>query len=149
MLRIGFIAAGASGLAYGYLRYFRRVAGEFGPEPHAWQAFAQHAHVLVAPTLLFALGFALRGHVLVMLRHSITRGRRTGLILLALAAPMAFGGFAIQVATGTTARTLLGWTHSALSILFIALYMLHWTKPRPRETLPKAVRTPSDAAFRR
>ncbi len=141
MLRVGFIAGGATGLAYGYLRYFGTVAGEFGPEPHAWQPFAQHAHVLAAPLLLFSLGVALRGHVLGMLRHGVTRGRRTGLALAALGAPMAFGGFAIQIVTLSNLRNALGWTHSAVSVLFVVLYALHWSKPRRDEAAPSDLST--------
>jgi hypothetical protein len=136
-LRIGFALAVASGLTYGYLRYFATVAGEFGPEPHPWSAFAQHAHVLTAPALLFALGVALRGHILGMLRHGVTKGRRTGLLLAALSAPMVLGGFAIQVVTSTAARSALGWTHSVLSVLFVFLYALHWAKPRSLDAQPR------------
>jgi hypothetical protein len=143
MLRVGFIAGGATGLAYGYLRYFGDVAGEFGPEPHAWQPLAQHAHVLAAPLLLFSLGVALRGHVLGMLRHGVTRGRRSGLALAALGAPMAFGGFAIQIATLSSLRSVLGWTHSAVSVLFVVLYALHWSKPRRVDAPPDVSTVPT------
>jgi hypothetical protein len=131
-LRIGFGLAVTTGTAYGYLRYFARRPGEFGPEPHAWQAVTQHAHVLVAPALLFALGVASRGHVSGMLRHGVKRGRRTGLLLAALSAPMVLGGFAIQVVTSTGARNFFGWTHAGVSGLFAVLYGLHWAKPREK-----------------
>jgi hypothetical protein len=146
-LRIGFGLATASGLAYGYLRYFATVAGEFGPEPHPWRAFAQHAHVFTAPALLFALGVALRGHILGMLRHGVTKGRRTGLFLAALSAPIVLGGFAIQVVTNATTRSALGWTHSVLSMLFALLYGLHWAKPRSLDARPKRL-SPSDLTRR-
>jgi hypothetical protein len=131
-LRFGCGLATTTGLAYGYLRYCARLQGEYGPEPHPWQGVTQHAHVLVAPALLFALGVASRGHVLGMLRHGVERGRRTGLMLAGLSAPMVLGGFAIQVVTSTGARNFFGWTHAGVSSLFALLYGLHWGKPRER-----------------
>jgi hypothetical protein len=138
-LRIGFGLAVTSGVLYGYLRYFAGAIGEFGQEPHPWQAFAQHAHVLVAPALLFALGVAVRGHLIGMLRHSVTRGRRTGLLLAALSAPMVLGGFAIQVVTSGLARNVFGYSHTAVGLLFAVLFGLHWAKPRSSAVSPRSM----------
>jgi hypothetical protein len=137
-----------SGLAYGYLRYFAVVAGEFGPQPHPWRAFAQHAHVLTAPALLLALGVALRGHISGMLRHGVTKGRRTGLVLAGLSVPMVFGGFLIQVVTSSATRSVVGWAHSAVSVLFVLLYGVHWAKPRALDGRPRPSAS-SDAARQR
>lgn len=129
-LRIGCGLAVLTGVVYGWLRYLGAVKGEFGPEPSPWQPFWQHAHVLAAPVLLFALGVAVRGHVQAMLNRGVLRGRRTGLVLLGLAGPLVLGGYAIQVVTGAGLRNALGWTHAAAGVLFTALYALHWAKPR-------------------
>ena len=67
-LHLGAFLTALSGVAYGWLRYFGRAAGEFGLEPHPLQALAQHLHVLAAPVLLFALGMAVRGHLAAKLR---------------------------------------------------------------------------------
>ena len=129
-LRIGFVLAGLTGLVYGWLRYLGGVQGEFGPEPSPWQPFWQHAHVLAAPLLLFALGIAVRGHVSGMLGHGVRRGRPTGLVLAGLAAPMVLGGYAVQVVTSAGVRASLGWIHAAVGALFVGLYLAHWAKPR-------------------
>jgi hypothetical protein len=144
-LRIGFGLAATSGVLYGYLRYFGGTTGEFGQEPHPWQAFAQHAHVLAAPALLFALGVAVRGHLLAMLRHSVTRGRRTGLLLAALSAPMVLGGLAIQVVTSGLARNVFGYSHTAVGLLFAVLVGLHWAKPRPSKVSPRSKSVSTDS----
>jgi hypothetical protein len=128
-LRLGFLLATATGLAYGYLRYFLQRSGDFGPEPHPWQSVAQHAHVLAAPLLLFALGIATRGHVQGMLQHGVTRGRRTGLLMAWLGAPLVLGGYAIQVVTGAGLRAWLGWIHAAISVVFVFAFTWHWLKP--------------------
>jgi len=129
-LRVGFVLGGLTGVVYGWLRYFGSVKGDFGPEPSAWQPFWQHAHVLAAPVLLFALGVAVRGHVQGMLGRGVQRGRRTGLVLLVLAVPMVLGGYAVQVVTAAGVRNALGWSHAAIGALFAALYAIHWAKPR-------------------
>ena len=129
-LRLGFILAALTGLVYGCLRYWGGVQGDFGPEPSPWQPFWQHAHVLAAPLLLFALGIAVRGHVAGMLGHGVRRGRPTGLMLAALAAPMVVGGYAVQVVTAAGVRAALGWIHAAVGALFVVIFLAHWTKPR-------------------
>jgi hypothetical protein len=129
-LRVGFVLCALTGVVYGVLRYAGSVKGEFGPEPSPWQPFWQHAHVLAAPLLLFALGVAVRGHVLAMLGRGVQRGRRTGLVLAALAGPLVLGGYAVQVVTGAGFRNALGWSHAALGALFTGLYAIHWAKPR-------------------
>jgi hypothetical protein len=128
-LRLGFLLATATGLAYGYIRYFLQRVGDFGPEAHPWQSVTQHAHVLTAPLLLFALGIATRGHILGMLQHGVTRGRRTGLLMAWLTAPLVLGGYAIQVVTGAGPRAWLGWIHAAISVVFVAAFAVHWLKP--------------------
>jgi len=133
-LRIGFVLGAVTGVVYGGLRYLGTVNGEFGSEPNPWQPFWQHAHVLAAPLLLFALGVAARGHVQGMLGRGVRRGRRTGLVLVALVVPLVLGGYAIQVVTGTGIRNTLGWSHAALGALFAALYLVHWAKPRSNGT---------------
>jgi hypothetical protein len=129
-LRVGFVLGGLTGVVYGWLRYFGSVKGDFGPEPSPWQPFWQHAHVLSAPVLLFALGVAVRGHVQGMLGRGVQRGRRTGLVLLVLAVPLVLGGYAVQVVTAAGVRNALGWSHAAIGALFTALYAIHWAKPR-------------------
>ena len=65
-----------------------------------------------------------------MLGRGVLRGRRTGLVLLGLAAPMVLGGYAVQVVTTTGLRNALGWIHAAVGALFAVLYAFHWAKPR-------------------
>ena len=129
-LRIGFVLAGLTGVVYGWLRYLGGVQGEFGPEPSPWQPFWQHAHVLAAPLLLFALGIAVRGHVSGMLGHRVQRGRLSGLTLAGLSVPLVLGGYAVQVVTSSGFRAALGWIHAALGALFVVAYLSHWAKPR-------------------
>lgn len=124
-LHMGAWLTGLSGLGYGWLRYFKTVQGEFGPEPHPLQGAIQHAHVLAAPLLLFALGMMVRGHFALKLRGLGREGRRTGWILAALILPMVGAGYGIQVVTEPAWRTALAWIHGLTSLLFLLAYAAH------------------------
>lgn len=132
-LHLGALLTGLSGLGYGWLRYFKQVQGEFGPEPHPLQSLVQHAHVLAAPLLLFALGMTVRGHLSTKLRAGTREGRRTGLGAGLLIAPMVLAGYLVQVATAPMWRTAFAWVHGISSLLFLLSYIGHglrtWWKP--------------------
>jgi len=123
-LHLGALLTALSGLAYGWLRYFRRVAGEFGLEPHPLQGLAQHLHVLAAPLLLFALGMAVRGHLAAKLRAGAER-RNTGLGLGLLILPMVASGYLVQVAVAPGWRLAWAWVHGPASLLFLLTYLGH------------------------
>ncbi|GLH70003.1 hypothetical protein GETHPA_15360 [Geothrix rubra] len=114
----------ATGLLDGGLRWFGQRMGEFGPEPSPWLGLAQHLHVLVAPLLVFTLGVMVRGHLWARLRTG-ANGRRTGLGLAFLIAPMVLSGYAVQVATDPAWRTALSWTHGLSAGLFLLAYGGH------------------------
>ncbi|HJV90468.1 MAG TPA: hypothetical protein VJ623_09200 [Holophagaceae bacterium] len=124
-LHLGAWLTGLSGLGYGWLRYFKVVPGEFGPEPHPMQGALQHAHVLAAPLLLFALGMMVRGHFAAKLRVRSREGRRTGWVLAALILPMVAAGYGVQVVTDPRWRTGLAWLHGVASSLFLLAYLGH------------------------
>lgn len=143
-LHLGALLTGLSGLGYGWLRYFKQVQGEFGPEPHPLQSVLQHLHVLAAPCLLFALGMTVRGHLSTKLRAGTREGRRTGLGLGLLIGPMVVAGYLVQVATDPLWRNAFAWVHGISSLLFLLSYLGHglrtWMKSKtvepPAESLP-------------
>lgn len=124
-LHVSALLTGATGLLYGWLRYFGQSAGEFGPEPQAIQGLLQHLHVLAAPLLTFALGMVVRGHLLPMWRSGRTVGRISGLFVALVLTPMIFCGYAVQVATGLGWRTVFAWGHGLTSLLFLSAYFVH------------------------
>lgn len=113
-----------TGALDGGLRWFGQRMGEFGPEPSPWLGLAQHLHVLVAPALVFTLGVLVRGHLWARLRGG-GGGRRTGLALAGLIAPMVVSGYAVQVAVDPAWRTALSWTHGLSALLFLVAYGGH------------------------
>ena len=136
-LHLGALLTGLSGLVYGWMRYFGKVQGEFGIEPHPLQALVQHLHVLAAPLLLFALGMMVRGHLYTKLRTGAPEGRRTGMGLGFLILPMVASGYLVQVATSPAWRLTFAWVHGLASLLFLISYAGHglraWLKPQIEE----------------
>jgi hypothetical protein len=132
-LHLGALLTGLTGLVYGWLRYYGRVPGEFGIEPHPLQGLVQHLHVLAAPLLLFALGMTVRGHLASKLRTGIREGLHSGLGLGFLILPMVAAGYLVQVATAPTWRLAFAWVHGVASLLFLVVYLMHgiraWLKP--------------------
>ncbi len=136
-LHLAALLTAATGLSYGWLRYFGQVQGDFGPEPHRLQSLMQHLHVLAAPLLLFALGMIVRGHLWPKLRGGRPEGRRTGLFLGLVLAPMVLSAYGLQVATEPAWRNGLAWVHGVTSLLFLLAYLAHllltWRLRRPAE----------------
>jgi hypothetical protein len=119
------VAVGLTGLVYGAFRYF--VAN---PDPdsrmgHPWQPGLMKAHLLVAPFAVFGIGLLLRRHALLKLRRGEERGRRSGVVMLALFAPLVVTGYLVQALTGPAGAKATGWIHSALGVLVVLGYVLH------------------------
>lgn len=113
-----------TGALDGSLRWFGQRMGEFGPEPSPWLGLAQHLHVLVAPLLVFCLGVLVRGHLWARLRSG-SAGRRTGLGIAFLLAPMIVSGYAVQVAVDPAWRNAFSWSHGLSAGLFLLAYAGH------------------------
>ena len=124
-LHVAAAATALTGGAYGWFRYFGQRMGDFGPEPSPWQGLSQHLHVLAGPLLLFMLGVIVRGHLMLKLRAGAREGRRTGLGLGLLIAPMALSGYGIQVVMDARWHLALAWIHGLSSLVFVAAYLLH------------------------
>lgn len=123
--------AGISGLLYGGVRCFGVRMGEFGPEPHPWQGLLQHSHLWLAPPLVFALGWMIRGHALEHLRRKAPRWR-SGWFLLLLAMPLVFSGIGIQTSVEPKVQILFRWMHGIGGGLFLLVVFAHlWKRRRP------------------
>jgi len=123
------LLVGGSGLIYAWLRYLAAPADPLALV-HPWQPAAQHAHLLTAPLLVFAVGLLWRGHVWLGFRLGTPARRRSGTALLALAAPMIASGYLLQVAVEPDWRR--GWLaiHLVASGLWIAGTIAHQLGPR-------------------
>jgi hypothetical protein len=129
-LHLSALVVALTGLGHGWLKYCQQRQGEFGPEPFPAQNLLLHGHVLAAPVLVFALGLLVRGHVLPALRSGARAGRWTGLLAVAVLAPMTLSGYAIQICVDPGWRLALAWIHGPFSLLFLAAYGAHLLRRR-------------------
>ena len=132
LLHLSTLAVAISGLVYAVMKYALTGSDPDSPLGHPWQPGVLKAHVLAAPILVFALGVVARGHALFKWRSGETTGKRSGLVLLGLVAPLVLSGYAVQVLTGELARKGTGWGHTAAGAVFAAAYVLHLLKQGAR-----------------
>lgn len=116
---------GGTGLVYGWMRYFAESDDPFAIANHPWQPELQHAHILTAPLLVFAVAWVWSGHVLKHLRAGTRRGRRTGITLVSLFFPMLFSGYLLQTAEGESWRTAWIAVHVATSAIWVLVAAVH------------------------
>ena len=103
-LHVATLLVGGGGLVYAWMRYLVRPDDPFAVVNHPWQPEVQHLHVLAAPLLVFAIGLIWKAHAWPGVRLRIAARRRSGLALVATAAPMIASGYLLQTATDPSWR---------------------------------------------
>jgi len=118
-------AVGLTGLVYGAFRYFVPSPDPDSRAGHPWQPGLMKAHLLVAPFAVFGIALLLRRHALLKLRHGEERGRKSGLVLLVLFAPLVLTGYLVQALTEPSTVRATGWIHAGLGVVVVLGYVLH------------------------
>jgi hypothetical protein len=113
------------------LRYGFESDDPYALASHPLEPQAQHAHIVLAPLLVFACGLIWQAHVWPRVRSGYAPRRSSGLALAALCAPMIASGYLLQVAESDAWRSAWLWVHLATSGLWIAAYALHLSSRRP------------------
>ncbi len=133
-----------TGLAWAFTAYCIEPEDPYALVNHPLQPTFQHAHVVVAPLLVFALGLVWQRHAWARARSGAKARRWSGLGLLALFVPMALSGYALQVSVEESWRS--GWllVHLATSGLWIAAVLGHVLRPA-RASVHSAAVSSSDA----
>ena len=90
-----------------------------------WQPLLNVIHVVVAPVLIFAIGFIWREHVWRRIGFDNAQRRKSGVVLVLLGGPLVLGGYCLQVTDNETLRSIFGWTHAAAGALFATCYLVH------------------------
>jgi hypothetical protein len=124
------LLVGGTGVAYAAMKYLMKPTDEWSIVNHPWQPHAQHLHVLLAPMLALAGGLLWRHHVTEKLRSGSWRGRRSGLLLVALFVPMIASGSLIQISVAETWRQVWVWVHLVCTGFWLVAFLVHWTLPR-------------------
>lgn len=126
------LLVGGTGLVYAWMLYLSEPVDEFALVNHPWQPEVQALHVVTAPLLVFAAGWIWSGHVLRHWRLGTPRGRRTGIALALLLAPMVASGYLLQTAREESWREAWIAVHLATSALWVLAALVHPFLPAPR-----------------
>jgi hypothetical protein len=126
LLHASSLAAAVTGFAYFWMKYLLKGSDPFSVVHHPWQPGILAWHVLVVPLLVFALGLIAKDHVLEkLLDRRPHPSRRSGIVTMALAAPMILSGYLVQVLTAPSPHRLVAWSHIVAGVVFSAGYVAH------------------------
>jgi len=118
-------ATGLTGLVYLWMKYVLEPTEPFAAVNHPLQPWVLKAHILVAPGLVFAVGMISMNHVWRHWVGRVTFGRRSGLILALVVAPMIVSGYLVQALAQPTWLAVNAWGHIGLGLLFLAGLGVH------------------------
>lgn len=114
-----------TGAAFAVMKYVMKSDDELAVVNHPMQPHVLAAHVVVAPVLLFVLGWTFSNHMLPNYRFGDGTNRRSGLWSMLLIAPMTLSAYLLQIATNDAVRTAMTWVHGGTSALFVVGYVVH------------------------
>lgn len=121
-----------SGGIYAWMKYGMTTDDPYAVVNHPWQPAMLKLHILTAPLLVFAVGLVFSQHIYRRWRSGRPAGRRTGLILLAVAAPMALSGYLIQAVTGPVLLAWLIGVHLVTGTVYTLGYVSHRSRMQAR-----------------
>ena len=136
LVHLANILVGGTGLVYAWMRYVAKPVDPFAVVNHPWQPAMQHLHVVSAPLLVFAIGLLWKSHAWAGYRLRVRERRRSGLFLLASAAPMIASGYLLQTAADPAWRRAWLTVHLVSSTLWLAATLVHQLTPRRRVAPP-------------
>lgn len=135
----GNILVGLSGIILAVVKTFYQApppVDEFdlGGLAHPWQSMTQHLHLWLAPILVIGIGMTWHAHAWTYFRNGVREGVKSGLGLLAVAAPMVVSGYAISTSVSDTARSVWIWIHLVSSTIWLLTFLLHvWRRRRSNQ----------------
>lgn len=130
-------AVALTGLVYAWMEYLLEPVESWAAINHPLQPLVLKLHILSAPVLVFALGMIAVRHVWRHLREAARAGRRSGWLMVLLAAPMIVTGYLLQAVTAEGWLFWLAVAHLAAGIGFAVGVLLH------RVALPRAAGRPA------
>jgi uncharacterized membrane protein YidH (DUF202 family) len=131
-----------TGIVFAVMKYFMKSEDDFAVANHPWQPHMLAAHVVVAPLLLFILGWTFSNHMLPKYRFGNGENRKSGLWSMLLIVPMALSGYLLQIATSDALRHAMEIAHWVSSGLFVIGYVIHLIPPLAKEPLDHPVQPP-------
>lgn len=128
-----------SGIGYFWTKYLLETDDPWALVNNPLEPWFLRVHVVAAPLLVFAIGTITLRHVWRHFRGGIRWGRRSGMAVTLLVAPMVLTGYLIQVVTGQGWLRALAISHIAFGFLYLIGLFVHQAiisrRPRPFGTL--------------
>ena len=119
-----------TGAAYAWMKYAMRTDDPFAVVNHPMQPFLLSAHVVIAPLLVFGLGWVFADHIWPKFVQKNAPLRKSGLWSMGAIVPMVLSGYLMQVTTADALRQAMAVAHWIASALFVLAYSVHLiTKP--------------------
>ncbi|MDX1577314.1 MAG: hypothetical protein R3266_02475 [Gemmatimonadota bacterium] len=136
----------ATGVGYALFRYFVRSDDPFAVVNHPLEPWFLRAHIVTAPTLIYAIGVISVRHVWQHIRRKVPAGRGTGWTMSLSVVPMILTGYLIQVVTHPFWLRALVVAHLVTGLLFAAALVGHaWLFARRRS---RRLRSPGEPVSR-
>jgi hypothetical protein len=129
-LHVSFALTAMTGVVFAWMKYFMTSADEFAVINHPLQPWMLAAHVVIAPALLFLLGWTFSNHMMPKYRFGDGRNQRSGLASMSLIVPMSLSAYLLQVATNESLRRAMAIAHWITSGVFVVAYLVHLIKPK-------------------
>jgi uncharacterized membrane protein YidH (DUF202 family) len=115
-----------TGVVFAAMKYFMKSPDEFAVANHPWQPHMLAAHVVIAPVLVFILGWTFSNHMLPKFRFGDDTRRKSGIVSMSLIAPMALSAYLLQIATNESLRNAMAIAHWVTSGVFVIAYAIHF-----------------------
>ncbi len=125
LMTVSTLLVGATGIALYVMKNWITRTDPFAVINHPAQPWMLRIHLIAVPFLIFAAGLIFSDHVAGRLRHGGAAGRRSGLGLLALFAPLVFSGVLIQVLTVESWVRVAVWAHLISGAAYLAGFCVH------------------------
>jgi hypothetical protein len=124
-LHLSVASTAITGIVFAVMKYLLESDDEFAVVNHPLQPHMLAAHVVIAPALLFVLGWTFSNHMLPKYRFGNGKNRKSGVGAMLLIVPMALSAYLLQIATNESLREAMAWTHGITSALFVVAYVVH------------------------
>ncbi len=158
---ISAVATGLTGLGFMWAKYLVAPTEAWAVINHPLEPWFLKLHILIAPVFVFAVGLIVTRHIVPQIRNKkVDRGRRSGLVMVWMLAPMVGSGYLLQVVTLPIIVTALVVLHIGTGALFLVGLVGHGAvlvgraldsdAPRhsPPAGLPRPIAEPSSSLRR-
>jgi len=130
VLGLGTAATTVSGVVYWWMKNMLAPLDPWAVIHHPLEPAMLKVHILAAPVLVFGVGLIAADHIWPHFRQRVRGARRSGILTMAVVAPMVVSGYLIQVITDPRWLTAVVWLHVATGAAFAVGLATHYATLR-------------------